>query len=86
MRIHLVYYIFAVLLVGKRNALRCNNLQRYSKYLISKQMKAIFYKEVTTERRYKQGCTERENTKSRTTIVRLFGIKIYCKKELFVDE
>lgn len=49
-------------------------------------MKAIFYKEVTTERRYKQGCTERENTKSRTTIVRLFGIKIYCKKELFVDE
>lgn len=49
-------------------------------------MKAIFYKEVTTERRCKQGCTEWENTKSRTTIVRLFGIKIYCKKELFVDE
>lgn len=47
-------------------------------------MKAIFYKEVTTERTTKVG-TEWENTKSRTTIVRLLGIKIYCKTELFVD-
>ena len=48
-------------------------------------MKAIFYKEVTVQRCNKQGYSEWENTKSRTTIVRLFGIKIYCKTELFVD-
>ena len=47
-------------------------------------MKGIFNKEVTVERTKKVG-TEWENTKSRTTIVRLFGIKIYCKTELFVD-
>lgn len=48
-------------------------------------MKGIFNKEVTVERNKRQGCTEWENTKSRTTIVRLFGIKVYCKTELFVD-
>lgn len=48
-------------------------------------MKGIFNKDVTVERSIKQGLTEWQNTKSRTTIVRLFGIKIYCKTELFVD-
>ena len=48
-------------------------------------MKGIFNKEVTVQRCNKQGYSEWENTKSRTTIVRLFGIKIYCKTELFVD-
>ena len=48
-------------------------------------MMGIFNKEVTTERTVKIGPTEWQNTKSRTTIVRLFGIKIYCKTELFVD-
>lgn len=48
-------------------------------------MKGIFYKEVTTERTVNIGLTEWQNTKSRTTIVRLFGIKIYSKTELFVD-
>lgn len=47
-------------------------------------MKGIFSKEVTVERSTKVG-TEWQNTKSRTTIVRLFGIKVYCKTELFVD-
>ena len=47
-------------------------------------MKGIFSKEVTTERTTKVG-TEWENTKSRITTIRLFGIKIYCKTELFVD-
>ena len=49
-------------------------------------MKGIFNKEVTVERCNKMGYTEWQSTKSRTTIVRLFGIKIYCKTELFVDE
>jgi hypothetical protein len=47
-------------------------------------MKAIFYKEVTTERTTKVA-TEWQNTKSRITTIRLFGIKVYCRKELFVD-
>lgn len=49
-------------------------------------MKGIFSKEVTVQRSINQGLTEWQNTKSRTTIVRLFGIKIYCKTELFCDE
>lgn len=49
-------------------------------------MKAIFYKEVTVQRHNKQGYTEWENTKSRITTIQLFGIKIYCKMELFIDE
>lgn len=48
-------------------------------------MKGIFNKEVTVERSTKQGRTEWENTKSRITTIRLFGIKVYCKTELFVD-
>ena len=49
-------------------------------------MKGIFYKEVTVQRCNKMGYTEWQSTKSRTTIVRLLGIKIYSKTELFVDE
>ena len=48
-------------------------------------MKAFFYKEVTTERTVKIALTEWQNTKSRITTIRLFGIKIYSRKELFVD-
>ena len=48
-------------------------------------MKGIFNKEVTTERTVKIGLTEWQNTKSRITTIRLFGIKIYSRKELFVD-
>lgn len=48
-------------------------------------MKGIFYKEVTVQRSTNMSYTEWQSTKSRTTIVRLFGIKIYCKTELFVD-
>ena len=46
---------------------------------------AIFSKEVNVERIVKMGFSEWQCTKSRTTIVRLFGIKIYCKTELFAD-
>lgn len=49
-------------------------------------MKAIFYKEVTIERTNKLGYSDWQNTKSRITTIRLFGIKIYSRKELFVDE
>lgn len=48
-------------------------------------MKAIFYKEVIIERTNKQGYSEWQNTNSRITTIRLFGIKIYSRKELFLD-
>ncbi|MBO7280586.1 MAG: hypothetical protein J6V00_05405 [Bacteroidaceae bacterium] len=48
-------------------------------------MKAIIQKEVTIERTNRIGLTEWQNTKSRITTIRLFGIKIYSREELFVD-
>lgn len=70
---------------GKQNALRMSVARLRGTHKKEKSMKAIFYKDVTVERSIHQGLTEWQNTKSRTTIVRLFGIKIYCKTELFVD-